>query len=158
ATYRDAHRTIHQIGRELAVDYVVQGGLRKDANTIRFNADFIRISDERRLWNEQYETTLPDFSQVQNQIIDKMASTLGLKVSAADLDALTQVATLNATAREAYLQGVAQLERGTELDLRNALNSFQKAVSADPQYPRAYAALAEAEIRSKGDFDSAEKN
>ena len=157
AVYRDTRKPLHQIGRELQVDYILRGGIRKDSQRIHITTELIRVSDQSRLWSTDHDSILEDVSDAQNEIIDKLASTLGTKVNPSDRDALSRAGTSNAEAREAYLRGVDQIESRDEVEARKAIVSFAKAVAADPSYPRAHAALAEA-LRNTGQYEKAEQH
>src|SRR5262249_10166261 len=85
-------------------------------------------------------------------------STLGIKVNPSGREALNRGGTSNAEAREAYLRGVDQIESRDEAETRKAIVSFGKALAADPGYSRAYAALAEAELRNTGQYEKAEQH
>jgi tetratricopeptide (TPR) repeat protein len=158
AVYRDTIKTLHQIGRELQVDYILRGGIRKASERIHITTELIRVSDESQLWSTDHESVLEDVSDAQNEIIDKLASTLGIKVNPADREALNRGGTSSAEAREAYLRGVDQVESRDEAEARKAIVSFGKALAADPSYARAHAALAEAELRNTGEFEKAEQH
>ena len=157
AVYRETRKSLHQIGRELQVDYILRGGIRKDSHRVHITTELIRVSDESRLWSTDYDSVLEDVSDAQNEIIDKLATTLGTKVNPADREALNRAGTNDAEAREAFLHGVDQIESQDEAEVKKAIVSFGKAVKADPSYSRAYAALAEAELRQKGQYETAEQ-
>jgi TolB-like protein len=158
AVYRDTRKTLHQIGRELQVDYILRGGIRKDSQRIHITTELIRVSDESQLWSSDHDSVLEDVSDAQSEIIDKLAATLGTKVNPSDRDALNRAGTNNAEAREAYLRGVDQIESHDEAEVRKAIVSFGKALSADPGYSRAHAALAEAELHNTGQYEKAEQH
>jgi len=129
--YRGSRKSLHQVGRELEVDYVVEGGVRKERENVQLTIRLTRISDEARLWVEEFNRSLPEVYQVQNQIIEKIGSSLGLKPNPADMDALNRIATFSEPAREAYLRGVDERERASRNDYRACIASFEQAIKAD---------------------------
>ncbi len=157
-SYRNSRKTLHQIGRELGVDYVLEGGARKDATQLHVTVQFTRLSDHTVMWKQAYDQAFVDASKIQNQIIEKIATTLGVQVDPSSFQTMDRAGTNNAAARELYLRGVDQCENGTDQDLKKCVASFEKALQADPVYPRAHAGLANALLRSKGNYDKAEEH
>jgi TolB-like protein/Tfp pilus assembly protein PilF len=157
-TYRNSRKTLHQIGRELGVDYVLEGGARKDNGRLQVTVRLTRVSDHTQLWKAEFEHDFAETSEIQNDIIARIAATLGVRMDQAEIEAMNRAGTTNAIAREAYLRGVDQCENGTAPGLKDCMTSFEAALQADPEYPRARAALAEAILQSGGSDQKAEKN
>jgi TolB-like protein/Tfp pilus assembly protein PilF len=157
-SYRNSRKTLHQIGRELSVDYVLEGGAKKDNGRLQVTVQLTRVSDHSEMWNDEFERDFGETSEIQNEIIGKIAATLGVRVDPAEIEEMNRANTRNAVAREAYLRGVDHCESGTDRGLKDCLSSFEAALKADPGYPRARAALAEALIQSGGSDQKAEDN
>jgi TolB-like protein len=158
ATYRNTRKGLHQIGNELGVDYILQGNVLKAGGKIRITAQLIRVSDQAKLWMFEEERSIGEVSDMQNQIIQKIASSLGVDIAAADVEAMNRGTTDNSVAREAYLHAVEHCEDGTEGGLKECVSLLEKALRADPKYPRAHVALADAQLRSKMNYTIAEKH
>jgi TolB-like protein/Tfp pilus assembly protein PilF len=157
-SYRNSRKTLHQIGRELGVDYVLEGGARKDGELLHVVVQLTRVSDHTVLWKQDYDRPFVEASKIQNQIIEKIAGTLGVRIEPGSFETLDRAGTNNSVAREAYLRGVDRCESESEKDLKPCIASFEKALQADPVYPRAHAGLADALLRSKGNYDRAEEH
>jgi TolB-like protein/Tfp pilus assembly protein PilF len=155
-TYRNSRKSLHQIGRELGVDYILEGSVLKDADKIRVSAQLTRVSDQFKLWSLDDDRSIGQVSDVQNQIIQKIATSLGVKIDPAELEAMNLSATENSIAREAYLHAVENCEDGTARGLKDCIALLEKALKADPKYPRAHVALADAELRAKANYQIAE--
>lgn len=155
-TYRNSRKTLHQIGSELGVDYILQGSVTKDADKIRIKAQFIRTSDQVTLWTFDDVRVLGDISETQNQIIGKIAGSLGVTIAAADVDAMNRASTENSEARESYLHAVEDCEDGTARGLKDCVSLLDKALKADPRYPRGHVLLADAQLRSRLPYEGAE--
>ncbi len=151
AGYRNTRQPLQQVGRELGVDYILEGGARKDGDQLHLTVRLTRVSDRAKLWSEDYDCPLSETSQIQNQIIAKVASSLGLTINPSELEAMDRATTTSATAREAYMRGVDQCAVGSKSNPQTCIASFETAIKADPAYARALAALADAELRSKND-------
>ena len=103
ATYRNTRKSLHQIGRELGVDYIVEGGVLKDGENVQLTAQLTRVSDQIKLWSFEDSRSMGDVSDIQNEIIQKIAASLRVTIQPSDLEAMNRSTTENSTAREAYL-------------------------------------------------------
>jgi TolB-like protein/DNA-binding winged helix-turn-helix (wHTH) protein/Flp pilus assembly protein TadD len=140
--YKNARKNIGQIHQELGVDYVLEGSIRRAANRIRITAQLVQTSDMTHLWAESYDRDLSDVLTIQSEVAMKIAHSLTLALRRPD--APSTRGTTSSTAYELYLRGRAFREQATEESTRKAIEYFQRAIAADPQYARAYAGIADA--------------
>lgn len=140
--YKNARKDIGQIHRELGVDYVLEGSIRRAANRIRITTQLVQASDMTHLWAESYERDLSDVLTIQSEVAMKIAHSLTLALRRPE-SAATRSST-SSTAYDLYLRGRAFREQATEESTRKAIEYFQRSIAADPQYARAYAGLADA--------------
>ena len=123
--YQAGSATIEQIGRELKVGYVVEGGVQREGGQARVSARLIRVSDQTPLWSATYNRDLGQILAAQSEIAQAIAQGIdrGLRPNAQVSAALARP--LNAAAHEAYLRG-----------------NYAKAVEIDPGYAAAFSGLA----------------
>jgi serine/threonine protein kinase/TolB-like protein/cytochrome c-type biogenesis protein CcmH/NrfG len=123
--YQAASAGIDQIGRDLKVDYVVEGGVQRAGGQAHITARLIRVKDQTPIWNAIYDRDLSQVLAVQTEIAQAVAQGIGhgLRPDAQVSAALARP--LNAAAHEAYLR-----------------EDYAKAVALDPGYAAAYAGLA----------------
>ena len=145
-SYKGREVKIAEVARDLNVDNVLEGSVRKSGNRVRITTQLIRSSDSSHLWSQTYDRDLNDIFAVQDEISNEVVDALKLKLlkpsAAADAGG-TQVP----AAYEAYLRGRAARHEGeAEATLRNALAAFDEAIRLDPGYARAYAGKADALI------------
>jgi TolB-like protein/Tfp pilus assembly protein PilF len=133
--------TISDIAKTLGAANILEGSVRKAANTIRVTAQLIRADDDVHLWSESYDRDIGDIFKVQDEIAAAVVGALKLKLLPAeqlkDPD--------RSDSQEAYNQFLLcrQLNRrGTLEDFRRATAAARKAIELDPGYAAAYAALA----------------
>ena len=103
--YRKTDKPIDQIGRELHVDYVLEGSARRDAGRIRITAELINVLDQTQLWAETYEREMAGILALQSEVARKVAGVLALKLLPAEHTRLASVRTVNPEAYDAYLKG-----------------------------------------------------
>jgi TolB-like protein/Tfp pilus assembly protein PilF len=155
-TYRNSRKTLHQIGRELGIDYVLEGGIQKRGDQLTVTAELTRSSDQQQLWYETYRGSFAEAFRIQNQLVERIASTLGIGVTPGAIDQLNRGSTNNAAAREAYLRGADRCENDGPGAVKECIALLRNAVKADPNYGRAQAALAVALMKSTDQRSAAE--
>ena len=147
-TYKNKNLKVQQIAEELGVRYLLEGSVRKAENRVRINAQLIDATSGHHLWAERYDGDISDIFSLQDQITRKIAASLAVTLTQEDKNQPAQKETSNIEAYEAYLKGatIANSLRNDSEKFAEALPWFQKAVELDPDFSRAYAALAETYI------------
>jgi TolB-like protein/tetratricopeptide (TPR) repeat protein len=142
--YKRTDKAVAQIGRELDVDFVVEGSVRREGDRVRVTAQLIRVRDQTHLWAENYDRQLPGFLDIHDEIGTAVADQVKLKLMAEDKRQLTRKATQNPEAYDCYLRGLYHLARYNLFDAQKAVGYFQSATERDPTYALAHSALADA--------------
>ena len=140
--YRDKSVTPAQIGRELNTAYVLGGSLRRSGTRLRINAQLVDTHTDFPLWSERYDREMQDVFEVQDEIARKIAEALRITLSPQEQEALAAKPTDNLQAYDLYLRGKSYARRLTRQDLEFALQMFDSAVSMDPSFALAHAAIA----------------
>jgi eukaryotic-like serine/threonine-protein kinase len=138
--FREEKQDIRKIAETLNVRTVLEGSVRRSGSRIRVTAQLINAADGYHLWSERYDAEMADVFAVQDEIASAIASALKLKLSG-DL-AENRRYTPELPAFEALLKGRHHQFDGTPEGLRRSKGYFEKAISLDPQYAMAHAALA----------------
>jgi len=139
-TYKGKTVGAQQVGRELAVPYVLEGSVRKAGNRVRVNAQLIDAARERPLWAERYDRALTGVFDLQDEVSQKIISALAVTLTRDEAGRLGRVRT-SPEAYDMLLRGLAELRRYTPETAREAIRYFERALALDPNYARAYAAL-----------------
>jgi TolB-like protein len=63
--YRHSTRSVGEIGRDLGVDYVVEGSVRRNDGRVRITARLVQVSDQTQVWAETYDASLDDVLHIQ---------------------------------------------------------------------------------------------
>jgi TolB-like protein/DNA-binding winged helix-turn-helix (wHTH) protein len=143
--YKRASERIDKIGNELAVQYVLEGSVRRDVDKVRINAELIEVSGQRQLWAQEYDRELTNLLVVQAEIAQEISDSIELTLGGAQRgDAVRQAALTPAAYRayDLYLKGLYFWNKRTGPDLEQASGYFQQAITEDPTYAPAYAGLA----------------
>jgi len=146
--YKGDRAPLDQIVRELGVQYVLEGSVRRDPNDIRITAQLIRVSDQSQVWARQYDRKAADLLTLQGEIARAITSEIesSLGRPTATLRSDSSQAAHAFAAYDLYLRGTYDLNKRRVPDLEAAVAYFEQATNADPQYARAYAALADAYV------------
>lgn len=155
--YKGTKKTIPEIAKELNnVSYVLEGSIQKSGNRIKVNAQLIRAGDNFHQWAEVYEGDLSDIFAVQDELSAKIAQALLGELHSDQKGLLKTDRPANAEAYEYYLKGIHLHTRfagdATTENFQLSEQFFLKAITLDPGYASAYAALADLyDTRSNGD-------
>jgi TolB-like protein/tetratricopeptide (TPR) repeat protein len=141
--YAGARKSIDQIGRELHVDYVLDGTIRGVNGKFRVTAELIQVSDQTHLWVESYVPGMGDILMMQEDVARRVSQVLSMELLPDTIEQMEQNTTGSAAAHEAYLRGRFLWSQETHPSLDGAVIEFQKAVTLDPKYALAYVGLAD---------------
>lgn len=146
--YKGTRMPLDQIGRELGVQYVLEGSVRRDAGTVRVAAQLVKVSDQTQLWAREYDRQLSSLLKLQGEIAQEVADETELTLGHGDRAARPpKAADLTASQYQAYdlyLRGRYLWNQRTRAAFAKATDIFGQAIQQDPQYARAYAGLADA--------------
>ncbi|MEP6549635.1 MAG: hypothetical protein ABJB95_00560, partial [Gemmatimonadales bacterium] len=139
--YKKSDKPIDQIGRELGVDYLLEGSARQEGGRVKINATLVRVSDQTQRWTDSYERELASILTVQGQIAGGIARALSLALIPAEQSRLATARIVNAEAYEAYLRGLHHLSKLSPADQDAAQRYFEISLQKDPNYALAYLGL-----------------
>jgi TolB-like protein/DNA-binding winged helix-turn-helix (wHTH) protein/Tfp pilus assembly protein PilF len=142
--YKGTSKTVQQIGRELGVDYVVEGSLRAVSDRTRITAQLVRVQDQTHVWSANYDHTLHDLFSLQDEVAQAIALHVHVELAAASRARLSAAHPLNPDAYLAYLEGRYYWNQRSPEALERAIVHLQQAIQLDATYALAYAGLADA--------------
>ena len=145
--YRNSTADVKTIGRDLGVDYLLEGSVRRGPGRIDVTAQLIQVKDQTHLWAETYERNLTDLFTIEREIARGIAQSLALQLLPAQEAALARATTVNTDAYQAWLEGTRQLREGTKAGFENAVVSFTRATSIDPAWALAWDGIARAWLK-----------
>jgi TolB-like protein len=145
--YRDTRKNLKEIGAELNVGTILEGGIQKVGNRVRINAQLIEVATDKHLWAETFdrELTAENIFDIQSEISHKIVAAIAVELTPEEERQLSEVPTQNLLAYEAYLRAreiiySSNYSRSQEVAAQPWL---EKAVALDPEYVEAYAELAD---------------
>jgi len=141
--YEKENKTHKETAKDLGVQYLLEGSVRKQSNDLRITAQLIDAAQDSYLWAETYRGTIEDIFDIQEKVAAKIVHALQLQLSPDEKQTLTKRFTDNTEAYQLYLQGRYFWNRRTEEGLKLGLKYFEKAIENDPSYALAWAGLAD---------------
>ena len=144
--YRDSRLSIPEIGRELNVATILEGGVRRAGDSVRINVTLIDAAADAPLWTEVYdrELTAENLFAIQSDIAEAISNQLQASLSGEDRRRLDVVPTKNINALESYFIGKQLLEERNLQSLNAAIAYFETVVEMDPDFALAWSGLADA--------------
>ncbi len=145
--YKGTTETAEQIGRQLRVNYLLEGSVRRAATRVRIAAQLIQVSDQTHVWAESYERDLGDILALQSDVARAVAREIQVKLGAGEQKRLSATRRMNPHAVEAYLKGRYFWNKRSRDALDKSARYFGMAIEEDPTYAEAYAGLADCYLR-----------
>jgi len=130
---------VQKFARELGVQYVVEGSVRKVGRRVRVTVQLIDAETDRHLWAERYDRDLEDIFAIQDEVTTSIVATLPGRVEAAARDRASRTTTDNMAAYECVLTGKVLHHRSNREDNAKAQQLLERAIRLDPNYAHAHA-------------------
>jgi adenylate cyclase len=141
--YKGGHKTLPEIGRELNVDGIVEGAVRRNGSRVRVDVKLIQAASEKNILVDVYERDLEEILSLENEISTAIARRTDAAVTARESDEFSRSRRLNPEVYEAYLKGRFFWNARSKEGLEKAIKYFERTVVSDPGYARGYAGLAD---------------
>ncbi len=151
-SYKHSSKAVDQIGRELGVNYILEGSARREAGRVRITAQLIQVRDQSHVWAAEYDREMQSVLQLQSEVADAIGNEVRLKLAPAQRVHLANPQAVNPEAYEAYLKGRYFIEKWTEEGTRVGREYFEQAIQKDPNYALAYAGLADSYVWGRAGF------
>ena len=130
-------------GRDLGIDYIVDGTLRRVGNRIRVTAQLLSVSEGVTRWAEHFDEDSTDVLQIEDSLSERIATALLPQLSGDEQRQLSKRGTDSSEAFEAYLRGRYYWNSYTEAGFAKALDCYKHAIELDPNYALAYTGMAD---------------
>jgi DNA-binding winged helix-turn-helix (wHTH) protein/TolB-like protein/Tfp pilus assembly protein PilF len=131
-------------GREQGVEAVLEGSVQRAGDRVRVSVQLLRVADGVTLWSGQFNEKFTDILILQDSISGRVMRELLMELKPAERERLARRGTTNADAYHAYLKGRYFWNKRTQEGFVKAVESFEHAISIDPNYAQAHAGLADA--------------
>jgi adenylate cyclase len=130
---------LRDVARELGVQFVLEGSVRKAGNRVRVTVQLVDAELDRHIWAERFDRQLEDVFAIQDEVTASIVSTLAGRVEAASRERAKHKPTDNMAAYECVLAGKTLHHRRAREANAEALRLLERAIELDPDYAHAHA-------------------
>jgi TolB-like protein/Tfp pilus assembly protein PilF len=133
--------SVERIGRELRVEKILEGSVRRAGSRLRITVQLVNAADGYHVWSERYDRDVQDIFALQDEITSKVVEALRLKLDPRQARARRYTDDLEAY--HLYLKGLYFWNKRHKGGLLDGVKAFEAAIARDPLYAPAYAGLAD---------------
>lgn len=142
--YKGAHKPLPEIARELNVDAIVEGSVQRFGERVQITVQLIYAPTDRHLWSETFDRDLSDILTLQNEVARAVTQEIQIKLTPQEQMRLARARPINPAAYDYFLRGRFHVSRETKAENETAIEMFDRAVAADPNFAAAWTELAQA--------------
>jgi TolB-like protein len=139
--YRQTQKTTHVIGRELGIEYLLEGSFQKAGDSVRLDVRLIYAKKQSTKWGKEYNRNWKDNFVVQSEVAQTIAKELHITITPEEKQLIEKIPTTDLAAYDSYLKGVYYLRKINNNDLNTALLYFALAIDKDPKFALAYVGI-----------------
>jgi len=137
--YHDKATDVRRIARELGVQYIVEGSVRKAGDRLRITAQLIEAVTGNHLWAERYDRELADLFELQDELTRAIVATISGRLESAVVEGIKRKPPTDLNAYDCVMRAKLHHHRGSSEDNAEALQLLDKAIALDPGFASAYA-------------------
>jgi TolB-like protein/DNA-binding winged helix-turn-helix (wHTH) protein/Flp pilus assembly protein TadD len=140
--YAGEGQDLRAVGSELGVEVMLDGRVQREGDRIRFSVQLVRTDNGATVWADRFDEKFTNIFAVQDQISERVASALALKLTGEEKQALSKRYTDNVQAYELYLKGLQHWSTFSQTGVEASINYYNEALKIDPTYALAHSGLA----------------
>ncbi|KUM27772.1 hypothetical protein AU467_15405 [Mesorhizobium loti] len=141
-TYKGRFADVREIGRELGVNYVVEGTVRRGGDRLRISVQLVDAEARTQLWSERYEGATEDVFDFQDRIAAQVAGAIHPAIRGAEIELAKRKPPTSLRAYDLVMRAFPNLWGRRKDTNDQAIELLTKAIAIDPVYGRAHALLA----------------
>jgi len=141
-TYKGKQVTPEEVGADLNVGFVLKGSIRQLGNEVRVNAQLVNTKTGFNTWAQRYDRKITEVFAVQDEVTNSIVEALAVKMTNREKHRVALRTTDNLKAYDLFQEGQKIYKGRTKKDYEQARELYQKAIELDPNYGRAYGAMA----------------
>jgi TolB-like protein len=159
-TYKGRAVDVKQVGRELAVRYVLEGSVRKAANRVRITGQLIDVSNGAHLWADRFDGGIEDIFDLQDRVTTSVVGAIAPKLELAEIAHARRKRSDSLDAYDLYLRALPYVHANSLDEIKLALPLLEQALAIDPDYAiaHAYAAWCREQMFTHGGHDADDRS
>ena len=140
-TFKGTKKKIIDIAKDVNVQFVLEGSVRKAGNDLRITAQLIEAASDVHLWAEKYSGKLDDVFDIQEKVSRSIVDELELKLSTKEKQSITERPLKNVKAYECYLRAKHEIDTFTEEGVDHAIQHLESGLEIIGESAILYAGL-----------------
>jgi len=141
--FKNSHQSVPEIAKQLHVEAVVEGSVRREGTRVRVGAQLIRGATDDHIWSEDYDREMRDILALESDVAQSIAGKVRATVTSGEHTRLAAARNVAPEVYESYLKG--QFVQGDgQAGIEKSIAYFEDAIRKDPTFAPAYVGLAEA--------------
>jgi adenylate cyclase len=140
--YKGKPVDVRQVGRELGVRYVLEGGVRKSGNRIRVTAQLLEAANGAHLWADRFDGALEDVFDLQDQITEKVVGIVEPSLRQSEIERSRRKRPDSLGAYDLYLRALPHFASDMPEDAKIGMEFLEEVLKIDANYASAHAYLA----------------
>jgi TolB-like protein len=141
-SYKSQAPSIRELGHQLGVSHVLDGGVRKEGDRIRITARLLETANGHQVWAERYDRKIGDIFAVQDEITEKIVEAMDVELVTGEMAHTIRKTIRNPDALECYYRGWEALFGSTKDDIKEAQQMFEETMRLEPESSFGYALAA----------------
>ena len=141
-TYKGRFIDVRTIGKELGINYVVEGTVRRGGNRLRISVHLVDAETRKQLWSDRYEGATENIFEFQDMIAAQVAGAIHPAIRGAEIEVARRRPPASLRAYDLVMRAYPYLWGRRRENTEEAISLLKKAIAADPAYGRAHALLA----------------
>ena len=141
-SFKSQAPSVRELGRQLGVSHVLDGGVRKEGDRIRITARLLETATGRQIWAERYDRRIDDIFAVQDEITERIVEAMDIKLVTGEVARTIRKNIRNPDALDYYYRGWEALFGSTRDDIGEAQRMFEETMRLEPASSIGYAMAA----------------
>jgi len=137
-TFKGQAVDVKKVGRDLGVQYVVEGSVRRAGDRVRITAQLLDAASGVHVWADRFDRALEDIFDLQDEVTESVVGAIEPHLNRAEFERIREKRPESLDAYDYTLRGLSLMNSLTPRDAANALKLFREAIKADSRYARAY--------------------
>ena len=144
--YKNATKTLSEIGRELSAGSLVEGSVRKAADRLRITVQLVDSQSQGHLWAQNYDRKMEDIFEIQSEIAESVTRELKVQLVESEKRRIERRPTESTEGYTLYLKGRYYWNERSLEALKKAIGYFSRSIELDPTFALGYSGLADSHL------------
>jgi TolB-like protein/DNA-binding winged helix-turn-helix (wHTH) protein/Tfp pilus assembly protein PilF len=140
--YRGKHKIAPEVARQLGVEAIVEGSVKRLGSKVRITVQLIDARADQYLWAESYSRDVSEVLDIEGEVARAIANQIHVRVTSAEREQLATRRTADPEVNDLVLRGRYYADKFTEASLNKAIGYLEQAIARDPNYAPAHSGLA----------------